>query len=83
MLIYISLVIGDVSDDGIRTTVSTSQNVIRQDLLEFYNNAVDDGGLDDGAEPLPDDTSLRRVVASITEEIGREVVLQESWLIEP
>lgn len=81
MKIYISLVIGDVSDDGIRSTVATNWDVIRQDLLEFYNDAVDDGGLDDGAERLPEDASMRRITASITNEIGREVVLQESWLL--
>jgi hypothetical protein len=83
MQIFISLVVADVSDDGIRTTVSTSRDVIQQDLFEYYSDALSDGGLDDTAWPLEPDATLEDIVQAIEVNIGRPVVIQESDLISP
>jgi hypothetical protein len=79
MKIYLSLVIGSVDD--IRTTVSPVLEVIRQDLVAFYNETVADGGLPATAIEISPDTSLDEVSSWIEAEIGRSVVIQESWLI--
>jgi hypothetical protein len=79
MKIYLSLVIGSVDD--IRTTVSPVLEVIRQDLVEFYNETVADGGLPDDALPVSTDCSMDVVTGAIESGIGRSVVIQESWLI--
>ena len=83
MQIFISLVIADASEDGIRTTVSTDPEVIRQDLLEFYTDALNDGGLPDKAPSFPPATRVETLAAAIERWLGQTVILQESWLIEP
>lgn len=83
MQLYISLVIGDASEDGIRTTVATDPTIIHQDLVEFYTDALNDGGLPDEAPAIFANASTGHVVDLIENWVGRTVVLQESDLIVP
>lgn len=82
MQVHVSLVIGGLSPGQTRVTVSPDPAVIRQDLVEFYNDAVADGGLDDEAPTLDPDTNIGAVVGAIDNWIGRHVLLLETEVIQ-
>lgn len=75
MLVSVSLVIGDASPEGIRITVSEDPDHIRHDLLVFYNEAVMDGGLPEGAPLLMDTSNTPQIADHIRRWVGRSVVV--------
>lgn len=75
MLVSVSLVIGDLSPEGIRLTVSEDMETIRRDLRDFYNQAVEDGGLDEEAPTLDADAPLSAIEIAIFNWVGRKVVV--------
>jgi hypothetical protein len=79
MQIYVSLVIADSTD--VRITVATDKEILRQDLIELFNDWVADGGLDPDVDQLPDDAPMDEVIQAFSDEVGRQVLIEDSWLI--
>ena len=53
-IVYVSVVVYDSSD--LRISISTDQDALRRDLIELYND-----NLDDDEDPLPDDATLDEI----------------------
>jgi hypothetical protein len=81
MEVYVSIVIGDLSPEGIETTVAADPELLRQDLVHWYNDHVDAGGLGDDAEPVPLAASVEEVSEAIRKNIGRHVIVTKSWVM--
>ena len=81
MHIFISLIVGDLSPQGIRAYAFTERDELIQDLRDFYNDAVTEQGLDEEAPLLPEEADEQIITDHILRWVGRHVVIKESKLI--
>jgi hypothetical protein len=81
MILIIALVIGDASPEGISPFVSEDPEVVRTNLIEFYNQAVEDGGLDEDAPLIEAEATIEDIVSDYRIWMGRTVVLLETDLL--
>lgn len=70
---WMSLIIFDHAD--VRDTVAASEEIIRTDLIEFYNDQMDD---DDQLLDL--DTTLDDAANAIRDELCRSVIVRETYV---
>jgi hypothetical protein len=73
MKAFASMVIFDRRD--IRLSVATTEDRLRADLVEFYNDSCDD---DD--QHIDPDTPLEEVKGAIEEQLGHAVIIEETWV---
>lgn len=83
MLIFTALVIGDATPDGINSFAAEDPAIVRSALIEFCNQTVEDGGLDDGATMLAPDAAFFTIQTWVREHLGRTLVYLDMELLTP
>lgn len=78
-IVFASMVVFDTND--IRLSISTDEDALRSDLIEFYNDCLIDEG-DDGLDP---DASIDELQFAFADHIGANVIIEENgvWTPEP
>lgn len=72
---YASIIIFDRAD--IRLSVAVTEEAIRYDLVEFFNDQADD---DPDLDLLEDDATLDETVEAIREELGHAVLIEQTYV---
>lgn len=77
--VFVSVIVADSTD--MRVGLFRTEEDRRLDLIDWFNEIVEDGGMDDVVLMIPDKTDIDQVIEIITEETGRNVYLEENFLI--
>ena len=81
MQVFVSIVAGDFSPEGMEITVAANPDLLRQDLIHLHNQAVEDGGLSEDAEVIPTGSTTEEAADAIKKNLGRHVVVSTAWVL--